>query len=90
MKRVICSKQARMRMRISDWAIANGKRDKHSVLLKIKDTDGHVLLKPTYLTSDFIEDELLRHDFPSWGIKVIKTIEGNPTVWVVDYPKEGL
>lgn len=83
MKRVICSKQARMKIQIPDWAIAKGNRTQHPILLKIEDTDGNVLMKPTYLASD-TTDELLRH-FPSWGLKVVKTIASVPNVWVVDY-----
>ena len=55
------------------------------ILLTIEDTEGNVLLKPTYLT-EYARDSLFRY-LPSWGLKIVKTIAGIPNVWVVDYHK---
>lgn len=68
---------------IPTYAIYKGKRAQRPILLTIEDTDGNVLLEPTYLHSD-TEDELFRY-FPSWGLKIVKQIAGVPNVWVVDY-----
>lgn len=58
------------------------KIEKRQVLRKIEDTEGNVLLSPTYL-SERAETELYRY-LPSWGLKIVKTVAGNPNVWVVD------
>ena len=63
--------------------LKRGKTAHRPVFRTIEDTDGNVLLKPTYLHPD-TEDELLRY-FPSWGLKIVKTIASIPNVWVVDY-----
>lgn len=59
-----------------------------NILRKVEDTEGNVLLEPTYLHKD-VEDEMLRY-FPSWGLKIVNTIASIPNVWVVDYQKVGL
>ena len=55
------------------------------ILRKIEDTEGNVLLEPTYLHED-VEAEMLRY-FPSWGLKIVEQIASIPNVWVVDYQK---
>ena len=54
-----------------------------NVFRKIEDTEGNVLLEPTYLHED-VDAELYRH-FPSWGLKIVESIASIPNVWVVDY-----
>ena len=65
--------------------LKRGKTAQRSVLRTIEDTEGNVLLKPTYLHPD-TEAELLRY-FPSWGLKIVHQIGSIPNVWVVDYKK---
>lgn len=57
-------------------------------LFKIEDTEGNLLLRPTYLNGDTI-DTLSRY-LPSWGLKIVKNIASVPNVWVVDYIETGL
>ena len=54
-----------------------------NVFRKIEDTEGNVLLEPTYLHPD-VDTELYRY-LPSWGLKIVKSIASVPNVWVVDY-----
>ena len=53
------------------------------ILLTVEDTEGNVLLEPTYLT-EYARDSLFRY-LPSWGLKIVKNIASIPNVWVVDY-----
>lgn len=59
------------------------KKSRQSTALKIEDTEGYVLLEPTYLSESTI-GEIYRY-LPSWGLKIVKNIASVPNVWVVDY-----
>ena len=91
MKRVICSD--RLDADFNEELSFDGKKihiptryikkSGRPIFLKIKDTEGSVLLEPTYL-SEYGHDELFRY-LPSWGLKIVKNIASVPDVWVVDY-----
>lgn len=59
------------------------KKSGRHIFLKIEDTEGNVLLKPTYL-AEYAHDSLFRY-LPSWGLKIVKNIASIPNVWVVNY-----